>query len=47
QRLAGEWKPSQLNRIVQNTVSLQELPKILEQLLQGSHLGRTVVDLTG
>lgn len=44
-RLGSDWKPSQLHRIAQNTVRLHELPHVLEQLLQGSHLGRTVVDL--
>ncbi len=44
-RLGSDWKPSQLPYIVQNTVGLHNLPQIIDELLQGSHLGRTVVDL--
>jgi putative YhdH/YhfP family quinone oxidoreductase len=43
QRLAGDWKPANLERIENREVSLDELPDCFETALAGGSLGRVVV----
>lgn len=45
ERLAGPWRPRHLDKILRNTVQLDELEGIFETMLQGDSLGRTVVAL--
>ncbi len=47
QRLAQDWKPPQMNDIIQSEVSLDELPDRFEPMLAGRSLGRTVVNVEG
>lgn len=46
-RLAGEWKPPHLDRIITREVDLRGLPEVFQQLLVGGGLGRTVVRIGG
>ncbi|MCU7920192.1 MAG: oxidoreductase [Candidatus Thiodiazotropha sp. (ex Dulcina madagascariensis)] len=43
QRLATDLKPRHLDDIVSQTVTLEQLPEVFEQMLAGQMLGRTVV----
>lgn len=43
QTLAGERGPRHLNRIVDDTVSLDGVPAVCEAMMAGGHVGRTVV----
>ncbi|MCU7904505.1 MAG: oxidoreductase [Candidatus Thiodiazotropha sp. (ex Epidulcina cf. delphinae)] len=43
QRLATDLKPRHLDDIVSQTVPLEQLPEVFEQMLAGRMLGRTVV----
>ncbi|SDJ50701.1 acrylyl-CoA reductase family protein [Salimicrobium halophilum] len=45
EKLAGEWKPSLLEDDMLNEVTLEEVPDVLEQILQGNVRGRTIVRL--
>lgn len=45
QRLANEWKPRHLERIVTREVSLEELPQVFDAMLAGASFGRTLVRL--
>lgn len=45
QRLAGDWKPAQLDRICTREVGLDELPGVFARMLAGGSLGRTLVRL--
>lgn len=45
QRLANDWKPTQLNRIITEVTSLDGLPAVFERLLAAGGHGRTVVEL--
>ena len=45
-RLANEWRPSHLETIVNNEVTLDELGEAFEVLMKGNALGRTVVNLS-
>jgi len=42
-RLAGDWKPRHLRRIVTREVSLEQLPQVFERMLAGDSFGRTLV----
>ena len=42
-RLAGEWKPRHLDRILQHEATLDTLPCVFERMLAGGSLGRTLV----
>ena len=44
-RLANEWRPTNLDTIVNNEVSLDELGDAFDILMKGNALGRTVVNL--
>ena len=44
-RLVTDLKPRNLDKIVADTVSLDELPALFETVLSGRHLGRYVVQL--
>ena len=44
-RLANEWRPTHLESIVNNEVSLDQLGDAFEVLMKGKALGRTVVKL--
>jgi acrylyl-CoA reductase (NADPH) len=43
QRLAGPWKPSDLDAIATREVGLEELPGVFATMLAGESFGRTVV----
>ncbi|TGA96665.1 acryloyl-CoA reductase [Sporolactobacillus shoreae] len=45
QRLAREWKPSNLEHFVQSEVTIDRLPEILPTLLRGEARGRTIIKL--
>ena len=42
-RLASDWKPAHLDKIVQSEVSLSGLPDVFARLIKGGALGRVVV----
>lgn len=42
-RLAGDWKPRQLDAICTREVTLDELPAVFDSMLAGGALGRTLV----
>ena len=44
-RLVTDLKPKHLDRIVAETVTLDELPQVFEKILSGQHRGRYVVKL--
>lgn len=44
-RLAGEWKPRHLDRILTREATLGELPDVFDAMLAGRSLGRTLVRL--
>ena len=44
-RLANEWRPRHLDKIITNEVSLRDLGDAFEVLMKGDSLGRTVVNL--
>ncbi|GAB3733464.1 acryloyl-CoA reductase [Luteimonas pelagia] len=44
-RLAGEWKPAHLDRILTREATLDELPDVFAGMLRGGSLGRTLVRL--
>jgi len=43
QRLGSDWRPPQLEDIIQNEVALSDLPQVFNNMLAGGSLGRTVV----
>jgi NADPH2:quinone reductase len=45
QRLATDLKPRQLDEIVNRTVSLEGLPAVFDEMLEGRMLGRVLVEL--
>ena len=45
--LASDWKPAQLAAIAPRTISLEEVPKVCEEMVAAQALGRTVVRLGG
>lgn len=45
-RLAGDWKPRHLDKIVKRDVTLDELPSAFDHMLTGESFGRTVVKLS-
>jgi acrylyl-CoA reductase (NADPH) len=45
QRLASEWKPQHLERIITREVGLEELPQVFDAMLAGASFGRTLVRL--
>lgn len=45
QRLASDLKPRQLDDIVERTISLEELPAVFDEMLEGRVLGRTLVKI--
>jgi acrylyl-CoA reductase (NADPH) len=47
QKLAGEWKPRHLDRIVAREVRLEDLPKVCGELVAGAVQGRTLVKIAG
>ncbi|MDR3417826.1 MAG: YhdH/YhfP family quinone oxidoreductase [Nevskia sp.] len=47
ERLASDWKPQQLAKIVTRTVPLEEVPAMCAELIAGKALGRTVVRIGG
>jgi putative YhdH/YhfP family quinone oxidoreductase len=44
-RLAGEWKPARLDRILTREATLDDLPDVFAGMLRGGSLGRTLVRL--
>jgi len=44
-RLASDWKPAHLDKIVQSEVTLQGLPEVFARLIDGGALGRVVVNV--
>ena len=44
-RLASDWKPAHLDKIVQSEVPLQGLPEVFTRLISGGALGRVVVNV--
>ena len=44
-RLATDFKPANLEALMQQEVTLQQLPDILPTLLKGEARGRTIVTL--
>jgi NADPH2:quinone reductase len=47
QRLASDWKPRHLDRIVAETVTMNELHSVFERMLASEVRGRTVVRIAG
>ncbi|MEE4295398.1 MAG: acryloyl-CoA reductase [Wenzhouxiangella sp.] len=45
ERLAGEWKPRHLERVMQPSIGLADLPKAFDQLLAGGGRGRIPVQI--
>ena len=45
QQLAGPWKPRNLARIINQEVTLDEMPAVFDHMLKGGSLGRTVVKI--
>ncbi|TDR44037.1 putative YhdH/YhfP family quinone oxidoreductase [Tahibacter aquaticus] len=45
ERLAGEWKPSQLDAICTREVGLDQLSGVFDTMLAGGSLGRTLVNM--
>lgn len=45
-RLANEWRPQQLDRLV-HTVAFEQLPDVFSKILSGASRGRTVVKISG
>lgn len=45
QRLAADWKPSHLDSIATETVSMDGLPPVFERMLSGGARGRVLVDI--
>lgn len=45
ERLAGEWKPRHLDRIIQPSIGLADLPKAFDRLLAGGGRGRIPVQI--
>ena len=43
QRLAQEWRPRHLDRIVTGEATLDQLPQVFDKLMAGGALGRTLV----
>jgi acrylyl-CoA reductase (NADPH) len=46
-KLAGDWKPRILDRLVTREVTLDELPAACEDLIKGTVQGRTLVRIAG
>jgi putative YhdH/YhfP family quinone oxidoreductase len=44
-KLAKEWKPKTISQSV-NEISLEALPETIDQMLKGSHKGRTIINLS-
>lgn len=42
ENLAGPWKPKNLESVA-NEIGLEEIPEAVEEMLSGTHLGRTIV----
>ncbi|MGH8505016.1 MAG: YhdH/YhfP family quinone oxidoreductase [Stenotrophobium sp.] len=47
QKLAGEWKPRHLDRIISREVTLDDLPAVCEEFIAGTVQGRTLVRIGG
>ena len=47
QRLASDWKPRHLDKLVSRVVTLEDLPKVCEEVVAGKIQGRTVVKIAG
>lgn len=45
QRLAGDWKPAHLDKILTREVTLEQLPEVFERMLAGHSFGRTIVHI--
>jgi putative YhdH/YhfP family quinone oxidoreductase len=43
QRLASDWKPAHLDRVITREVSMEGLPEVFDSMLAGGAFGRTVV----
>jgi len=46
-KLAGEWKPTDMNLIVRGIIGLEEVPAACEELMAGAARGRYVVRIGG
>ncbi|MGY6554664.1 MAG: YhdH/YhfP family quinone oxidoreductase [Wenzhouxiangella sp.] len=46
QRLASDWKPRHLDRIVTEVLSLETLPQCFERLMSGGGRGRSIVEIS-
>ena len=44
-RLAGDWKPANLDGICTRTVTLDELGSVFDTMLAGGSFGRTLVQI--
>lgn len=47
ERLAGQWRPPQLDDICQQVITPEQLPDVFTGMLAGDSLGRTVVQISG
>lgn len=47
ERLAADFRPKHLDQLIQQEVSLEQLPDVLPTLLNGEARGRTIVNLLG
>ena len=47
QRLASDWKPRHLDKLVSRIVMLEDLPRVCEEVVAGKIQGRTVVKIAG
>jgi putative YhdH/YhfP family quinone oxidoreductase len=43
ERLSGQWKPAQLDKIIQTETDLEGLPEVFQRMLDSQSTGRTVV----
>lgn len=43
ERLAGQWKPTQLDKIIQSETDLEGLPEAFQRMLDSKSTGRTVI----
>ena len=45
--LAADLRPAHLEKIVSDTISLEDLPHAFDAILSGQHRGRVVVQIAG
>ncbi len=47
QKLAGDWKPRNLDQVIARTVTLEQVPNVVAEFIAGTVQGRTVVKIGG